>query len=128
MLFQIIRICFNASDHVTLHCLMKLMAVNGATMTGKTSELWFLVVDIWLLSEKGYCKYTITEVVAWLSCSVYIFAIWTYLTMVNQLSTIFFNEKLYIIRKISIRWFGNNHKTIKKGKRRNIPTVNPLFK
>ena len=34
-----------------------------------------LVIGTWLLSEKGYHKHTMTDVVVWLSCYVYIFAI-----------------------------------------------------
>ena len=39
--------------------------------------------SIWHLSEKGYYKHTMADVVVLLSCYVYIFAIWTYLTTIN---------------------------------------------
>ena len=42
------------------------------------------------MSEKDYYKHTMTDVAVWLSCYVYIFAIWTYLTTANQSLTIFF--------------------------------------
>ena len=52
--------------------------------------------------EKDNYKHTITNVAVWLSCCVYIFAILSYLTTVNQCLTIFF-QKSYVIGKISIR-------------------------
>ena len=38
MLFQIIHICFNDSDYITLHSLMNIMAENGAKMMRKTPQ------------------------------------------------------------------------------------------
>ena len=69
-----------------------------------------------------------TDVVVWLSCYVYIFAIWTYLTTVRQRLTIFFLKKNYISRGRSPQDdFKKNCKTIKKVEKTKIPTVNPLF-
>ena len=79
------------------------------------------------MCEKGYYKHTMTNFVIWLSCEVYIFAIWTYLTTVNQCLTIFFSQKFCVIRKISIRWSEKKHKPIEKVEMSKIPTVNPRF-
>ena len=68
-----------------------------------------------------------TDVVVWLGCYVYIFAIWTYLTTINQCLRIFFFKKLYVIREISIESCEKNSETIKKVEKTKIPTVNPLF-
>ena len=68
-----------------------------------------------------------TDVIVWLSCYVYIFAIWTYLTTVNQCLTIFFFRKLCVIGKISIRWSEKKNKTIEQMEMSEMPTVNPLF-
>ena len=38
MLFQIIQICFNESNYVTLHSTMNIMTENGAKMTYKMPE------------------------------------------------------------------------------------------
>ena len=54
-------------------------------------------------AEKDYYKHTMTDIVVWLSCYVYFFAILTYLTMVNQCLTMFFFQKVCVIGKISIR-------------------------
>ena len=48
------------------------------------------------MSEKGYYKHTMTDAVVWLSCYVYIFAIWAYLSTVNYRLTIFFFSKNYV--------------------------------
>ena len=54
-------------------------------------------------AEKDYYKHTMTDIVVWLSCYVYFFAILTYLTTVNQCLTMFFFHKVCVIGKISIR-------------------------
>ena len=46
------------------------------------------------MPEKGYYKHTMADNVVWLSCYVYIFAIWIYLTTVNQWLIIFFFPKI----------------------------------
>ena len=68
-----------------------------------------------------------TDAVVWLSCYVYIFAIWTYLTTVYQCLTIFFLQKVCVIGKISIKWSEKMHKTIEKVEMWKMPMVNPLF-
>ena len=75
MLFEITHICFNEFDYVRLHCIMNIMAENGAKMTHKNLHYWFQANTIWHLSNKGYYKHTMTDVVVWLSCYLYIFAI-----------------------------------------------------
>ena len=59
-------------------------------------------------------------------CYVYIFAILTYLTTVNQCLTIFFS-KSYVIGKIYIRWNEKKHQIIEKVGLSKMSTVNPLF-
>ena len=75
MLFQITQICLNKSDHVTLHSIMNVMTKNGAKMTHEMRQYRFYGIIIWHMSGKGYYKHTRTEVVVWLSCYAYIFAI-----------------------------------------------------
>ena len=55
------------------------------------------------MPEKGYYKHPKADNVVWLSCYVYIFAIWIYLTTVNEWLIIFF-PKNYVTWKISMRW------------------------
>ena len=47
-------------------------------------------IIIWQLSQKCYFKRSMTDAAVWLSCYVYIFAILTYFTTVNQCLTMFF--------------------------------------
>ena len=65
----------------------------------------------------------------WLNCYVYILAILTYLTTVNQRLTIFFFSKNYVrvMGKIFIRWSEKKHQTIEKVDMSKMPTVNPRF-
>ena len=77
--------------------------------------------------KKGNYMHTMTDAVVWLSSYVYIFAIWTYLTTVNQCLAILFFQKLGDIGKISIRWSEKKHKTIEKFEMSKVSTVNPLF-
>ena len=100
--------CFFESHYVTLH---------------PTWALWQKTVPKWRISchnirfkllssgscQKYYFKYTMRDVVVWLSCYVYIFAILTYLTSGNQCLTMFFFQKLCVIGKISIRWSKKKH-------------------
>ena len=62
-----------------------------------------------------------------LSCYVYISAIWTYLTTVNQGLIMLFSQRLCVIGKISIRWSEKKHKTIEKVEMWKLSTVNRLF-
>ena len=68
-----------------------------------------------------------TNVAVWLSHYVYIFAILSYLTTVNQCLTTFFSQKLCDIGNISIRWSRKKHETIEKVDMWKKPMVNPLF-
>ena len=68
-----------------------------------------------------------TDAAVWLSCYVYIIAISTYLTTVNQCLTISFFQELCVIGKISIRLSEKQHQTIEKVEMSKMPTVNPLF-
>ena len=68
-----------------------------------------------------------TDAAVRLSGYVYIFAVLTYLTTVNQCLTIFFSQKLCVIGKIFIRWSEKKHQTIEKVDMSKMPTVNPLF-
>ena len=86
-----------------------------------------LIITLWHLSEKGYYKCIMTDVVVSLSCYVYIFAIWTYLTAVNQFLTIFFFQKLCVNGKISIKWSRKKYKTIEKVEMSKMPTIKLLF-
>ena len=103
ILFQRTHVCFNESDYVTRHSAMNIMTKNGTKIMYKMPQLRFLVINIWYLSEKGYYKHTMGGVVVWLSCYVYIFAIWTYLTIVNQCLKIFF-LKAIICHKENLLW------------------------
>ena len=103
MLLQMTQICFYESDYVTLHTDMSIMTENHAKITHKLLQYQFQAIIIWHLSEKCYFKRTMRDVAVWLSCYVYIFAILTYLTTVNQCLTMFFSQKLCVIGKISIR-------------------------
>ena len=62
-----------------------------------------------------------------LSCYVYVFAISTYLTTVNQCLTTNFFQKLYVTAKISIRCSEKKYQTIEKVEMSKMPMVNPFF-
>ena len=114
MLSQLTKICFSEPNYVTLHSIINIMTENSTIMTHNMPQQWFQAITIWNLSEKCYCKPTMTDVVVWLSCYVFIFAIWNCLTTVNLCLRIFFFQKLSVIGKISIRWSEKKHKTIDK--------------
>ena len=71
MLFPVTNIYSYESDYVMLHSVVNIMAKNSVKMSHKMSQKWFLVINIWYLSD----KHTMTDTVLWLSCYVYIFAI-----------------------------------------------------
>ena len=65
-----------------------------------------------------------TDSAVWLNCYVYIFAILTYLTTVNQRLTIFFSQNyVRAMGKIFIRWSEKKHQTIEKVDMSKMPTV-----
>ena len=103
MLLQMTQICFYESDYVTLHPDMSIMTENRAKMTHKLPQYQFYIIIIWHLSEKCYFKDTMKDIVVWLGCYVYIFAILTYFTKVNQCLTMVIFQKLCVIGKISVR-------------------------
>ena len=103
MLLQMTQICFYESDYVTLHPDMSIMTENRAKMRHKLLQYQFQIIIIWYLSEKCCFKHTMGDVAVWLSCYIYIFAVLTQLTTVNQCLTMFFLQKLCVIGKISIR-------------------------
>ena len=87
------------------------------------------VLSYYYLAPVGKCylKHTMTYAAVWLSFYVFIFAILTYLTTVNQCLTIFFVQKLCAIGKIFIRWSEKKHQIIEKVDMSKMPPVNPLF-
>ena len=103
MLLQMTQICFYDSDYITLHPDMSIMTENRAKMTHKILQYQFYAIIIWHLSEKCYLKDTMRDVIVWLSYYVYIFAILTYLTTINQCLTMIFFQTLCVIGKISVR-------------------------
>ena len=103
MLLQMTQICFYDSDYIMLHPDMSTMTENRAKMTHKLLQYWFYTIIIWHLSEKCCLKDTMRDAVVWLSYCVYIFAILTYLTTVNQCLTMHFFQKICVIGKISVR-------------------------
>ena len=127
MLLQITQICFYESHYVTLHSDISIIKEDDAKITQKLPQYLFWAIIIWRLSEKCYLKHTMTYAVVWLSFYVFIFAILTYLTTVNQCLTIFFVQKLYAIGKIFIRWSEKKHQIIEKVDMSKMPPVNPLF-
>ena len=88
---------------------------------------WFLFINICYLSEKGYQKHTMIDVVVWLSCYAYIFTICSYVTVVNQCLTIFNFKNFNVIGKTSVARGEKTHKNVEKVEETKIPTVNPLF-
>ena len=127
MLLQITQICFYESHYVTLHSDISIIKEDDAKITQKLPQYSFWAIIIWLLSEKCYLKHTMTYAAVWLSFYVFIFAILTYLTTVNQCLTIFFVQKLCAIGKIFIRWSEKKHQIIEKVDMSKMPPVNPLF-
>ena len=77
------------------------------------------------MSEKGYYKYTMTDAAIWLTCYVYIFAILTYLTTVNQCLTIFF-PKIMSLKRSPLDET-KKHQTIEKVEGSKIPKVNLIL-
>ena len=88
-------------------------------MTHKMQQQWFEATRH--MPEKGYYKHTMTDIVVWLSCYGYIFAISTYLITVNQCLKIFFSKNYVSLERSPL------DKTIEKVRMLEIPTVNPLF-
>ena len=58
---------------------------------------------------KDYYEKNMLGTGAWLNFHAHTFAIWTYLTTVNQCSTISFSKKLYIMGKSFIEWGQKNN-------------------
>ena len=63
----------------------------------------------------------------WLSCYVYVFAIWAYLTTVNQCWTIFFSKDFVWLERCSLDEAKNSTKPFEKVELSKMPKVNSLF-
>ena len=90
------QMSFHEPDYVTVHSVMNIMTANNAKMAQKFPQYCFQAIIIKHLMEKRYYKHTMKNVAVWLSCYIYIFAIVSYLTTVNQCLTIFFFSKNYV--------------------------------
>ena len=88
-MFQNTQMSFNEANYVMVNSVMNIMTINGAKMMQKMPQQCFSVVIILQLLEKDYERHTMTNLAFCLSCYVYIFAILSYLTTVNQCLTIF---------------------------------------
>ena len=83
-------------------------------------EKFFQVIIIWNLLKKGYYKHTVTNVAVWIGCDVYVFAILSYRTTVNQCLTILFSKNYVSLERSPLdeaktwsnRWKSGNVKSV----------------
>ena len=94
MLFQKTQMCFNEPDYVTVRSAINIRTAKGAKMVHKMPQQCFQVVILCQLMERDYKRHTITNLVVWLSCYVYILAILSYFTKDKKFFKNIFQKKI----------------------------------
>lgn len=127
MVFQRTRIYFNEFDYPTLDSIMNIITKTALKWRKKCCNNCFKLLLSDSCQKKSYYKHTMINVGVWLSCYVYFFAIWAYLTTVNQWWAMFFSKDFVWLERCSLDEAKNSTKPFEKVELSKIPMVNSLF-